>query len=121
VEALCQRIIIIDKGMILYDGGIKKVHALFGSYRTLKLQIDGFNPATITTLQEQLTEQFGSGNDITIAQTEETWTDVTINQAHTPLADVLNFIMGHFPVSDVRIVEISMENVVRKVYDGALG
>jgi hypothetical protein len=29
--------------------------------------------------------------------------------------------MNNFPVEDVRIVEISMENVVRKVYDGALG
>ena len=42
VEALCNRIIIIDKGKILYDGDIKKVNALFGAYRTLKLQIDNF-------------------------------------------------------------------------------
>jgi hypothetical protein len=28
--------------------------------------------------------------------------------------------MSNFPVFDVRIVEISMENVVQKVYDGAL-
>jgi ABC-type uncharacterized transport system ATPase subunit len=28
--------------------------------------------------------------------------------------------MNNFAVSDVRIVEISMENVVRRVYDGAL-
>jgi hypothetical protein len=32
----------------------------------------------------------------------------------------LSFIMSKFVVSDVRIVEISMESVVRKVYDGAL-
>jgi hypothetical protein len=32
----------------------------------------------------------------------------------------LSFVMGNFPVSDVRIVEIAMESVVRKVYDGAL-
>jgi ABC-2 type transport system ATP-binding protein len=39
VEALCHRIIIIDKGRILFDGDIKKVNALFGAYRTLKLSI----------------------------------------------------------------------------------
>jgi len=33
---------------------------------------------------------------------------------------VLNTVMTSFPVYDVRIVEISMENVVQKVYDGAL-
>jgi hypothetical protein len=45
---------------------------------------------------------------------------VTIDQARTPLSDVLTFVMNNFVVKDVRIVEISMENVVRKVYDGAL-
>ncbi len=120
VEALCQRIIIIDKGRILYDGDIKKVNALFGAYRTLKLQIDQFNETTLQTLNEKLTERFGSNHGITIGESEESWTDVTIDQARTPLSDVLNHVMTNFTVTDVRIVEISMENVVRKVYDGAL-
>jgi len=120
VEALCRRIIIIDKGKILYDGDIKKVNALFGAYRTLKLQIKDYSDATLAALQERLTGRFGAAHGITVAQTEEYWTDVTIDQARTPLADVLGFIMSNFPVADVRIVEISMENVVRKVYDGAL-
>jgi len=121
VEALCQRIIIIDKGKILYDGDIKRVNALFGAYRTLKLQIDNFTEATLQTLKDKLTECFGAGHGITVAETEEFWTDVTIDQARTPLSDVLSFVMKNFQVIDVRIVEISMENVVRKVYDGALG
>jgi viologen exporter family transport system ATP-binding protein len=121
VEALCQRIIIIDKGKILYDGDIKKVNALFGAYRTLKLQIDDFNEKTIQLLKEKLCDQFGEDNGITVAETEESWTDVTIDQARTPLSDILNFVMSNFKVDDIRIVEISMENVVRKVYDGALG
>jgi ABC-2 type transport system ATP-binding protein len=121
VEALCQRIIIIDKGKILYDGDIKKVNALFGAYRTLKLQINDFNESTVQLLTGKLGERFGLQNEFTVTETEEYWTDVTIDQAKTPLSDVLGFIMGNFPVEDVRILEISMENVVRKVYDGALG
>jgi ABC-2 type transport system ATP-binding protein len=120
VEALCNRIIIIDKGKILYDGDIKRVNALFGAYRTLKLQIDDFSESTLQNLKDKLMERFGGDHGITIGETEEFWTDVTIDQARTPLSDVLNHVMTNFPVSDVRIVEISMENVVRKVYDGAL-
>jgi len=121
VEALCQRIIIIDKGKILYDGDIKKVNALFGAYRTIKVQIDGFNENTLSLLRNKLTEKFGKEHGIVVAETEEFWTDVTIDQARTPLSDVLGFVMSSFSVSDVRIVEISMENVVQQVYDGALG
>jgi ABC-2 type transport system ATP-binding protein len=120
VEALCQRIIIIDKGKILYDGDIKRVNALFGAYRTLKLQIDDFTESTLQELIYKLNNCYGLEHGITVAETEEFWTDVTIDQARTPLSDVLNFVMNNFAVSDVRIVEISMENVVRKVYDGAL-
>lgn len=120
VEALCQRIIIIDKGKILYDGDIKRVNALFGAYRTLKLQIDNFSEKTIQELTNKLCDKFGVDSGITVAETEEFWTDVTIDQARTPLSEVLGFVMDSFKVDDVRIVEISMENVVRRVYDGAL-
>jgi ABC-2 type transport system ATP-binding protein len=120
VEALCHRIIIIDKGKILYDGDIKRVNALFGAYRTIKVQIDGFNGSTEQILRDQLNNRFGADCGITIAENEEYWTDVTIDQARTPLSDVLSYIMTSFQLSDVRIVEISMEKVVQKVYDGAL-
>jgi ABC-2 type transport system ATP-binding protein len=121
VEALCRRIIIIDRGKVLYDSDIKKVNALFGAYRTLKVQISDFSEKTLQVLREKILRRFGSMNAVTIAEVEEFWTDITIDQAQTPLADVLNLVMTSFPIHDIRIVEISMENVVRKVYEGALG
>jgi len=120
VEALCQRIIILDRGRVLYDGGIKKVNALFGAYRILKVQIDNYSPTVQISLREKLAQRFGPGTNITVAESEESWTDVTIDQARTPLSDILSLVMSSFSVSDVRIVEISMETVVRKIYDGAL-
>jgi ABC-2 type transport system ATP-binding protein len=120
VEALCHRIIIIDKGRILYDGKAKQVNTLFGAYRTLKVQINDFSETTLSELKNKLLDKFGADHGISVSETEEFWTDITIDQARTPLSDVLNFVMTNFAVVDVRIVEISMENVVRKVYDGAL-
>ena len=120
VEALCNRIIIIDKGQILYDGKAKQVNTLFGAYRTLKLQIENCTEIVLELLNAKLKNNFGTESGISISQTEEFWTDITIDQARTPLSDVLNFVMTNFAVSDVRIVEISMESVVQKVYDGAL-
>jgi ABC-type uncharacterized transport system ATPase subunit len=87
----------------------------------LKLQIDKFTDSTLQELNLKLTDCYGAKHGITIAETEEFWTDVTIDQARTPLSDVLSFVMNHFPVIDVRILEISMENVVQRVYEGALG
>jgi ABC-type uncharacterized transport system ATPase subunit len=121
VEALCRRIIIIDKGKIIYDGHIKQVNEMFGAYRTLKVQIFGFKDDTMDVLRARLAEQFGGDVHLMVENTEPGWTDVTVNQDEVPLLDVLNFVMGAFAVRDVRIVEISMENVVQKIYNGALG
>ncbi len=121
VEALCKRIIIIDKGNILYDGGTDKVSQMFGAFRTLEVQVAGASADTTTEIESRLGERFGQEVGIAVRPGDESWTAITIDQARIPLSDVLNFMMTGFSVADVRILEISMENVVQKIYDGALG
>ncbi len=120
IEALCKRIIIIDKGKILFDGPIQRVNQLFGVYRTLKAQIYDFNDETQERLEKAITERFPQPDAVHFSTSEEFWTDITINQEQAPLREVLNLVMTKFSVEDVRIVEISMENVVQRIYDGAL-
>jgi len=117
---LCQRIIIIDQGNIIYDGPIGKVTALFGAYRTLKVQIHDYSAYMSDQLQTRLETKFGADGAIPVEHTEAGWTDITVNQDQVPLLEVLHFVMETFPVKDVRIVEISMENVVQQIYEGAL-
>ena len=57
-EALCHRIIIIDKGRILYDGKARQVHTLFGAYRTLKLQIENCTETVLELLNSKLINKF---------------------------------------------------------------
>jgi ABC-2 type transport system ATP-binding protein len=120
VEALCRRIIIIDKGKIIYDGNIREVTELFGAYRTLKVQIFDFSDGTMDVLASRLTERFGWEVSIKVENTEPGWTDVTINQDEVSLLDVLSCLMAEFSVKDIRVVEMSVENVVQRIYDGAL-
>jgi ABC-2 type transport system ATP-binding protein len=120
VEALCQRIIIIDKGKIIYDGSLREVTELFGAYRTLKVQIFDFNDDTPEALRAKLASRFGAEVTIKIEHTEPGWTDVTINQDEVLLLDVLSTLMAEFAVKDIRVVEMSVENVVQRIYEGAL-
>ncbi len=120
VEALCQRIIIIDKGKIIYDGNLREVTELFGAYRTLQVQIFDFNAGTPEALHTRLTARFGTEVMLKIEQTEPGWTDVTINQDEVQLLEVLSCLMAEFAVKDIRVVEMSVENVVQRIYEGAL-
>ena len=65
-----------------------------------------------------ITVVFADPDAVQFGAEEEFWTDITINQEKAPLRDVLNYVMTEFAVEDIRVVEISMENIVQKIYDG---
>jgi ABC-2 type transport system ATP-binding protein len=120
IEALCQRIIIIDKGKLLFDGPVQRVNQLFGVYRTFKAQIFDYNDTTLDRLKALVQDRFADPDAVHVEENENFWTDIIINQEKAPLREVLNLVMSKFELEDIRIVEISMENVVQKIYDGAL-
>src|SRR5579859_123305 len=108
IEALCQRVVILDKGRIIFDDAIQKVNRLFGAYRTLRLQIFPMGPETLTAFNGKLDSTFRCPEAFTVTGDDSGWIEVTIDQDKVTLRDVLNFAMGEFPVSDVQIAEISM-------------
>jgi ABC-2 type transport system ATP-binding protein len=118
IEALCQRVIILDKGKIIFDDAIEKVNHLFGAYRTLKMQIVPFTPETRDLARSRLQANFTNG--FSVSADDEGWIDITIDQEKVLLRDVLSFMMSEFKVNDIKITEISMGNVIQKVYEGGV-
>jgi ABC-2 type transport system ATP-binding protein len=121
IEALCKRIVIIDQGHIIYDGNIQRVNRLFGVYRILKIV---FNQNTddlrlFDTLREKVQTRFVCEHPIQIEREEE-WVNFTIYQDEVKLMELLNYINNEFFIKDFKIEEIKMENVIRKIYEGAL-
>ncbi|MBR6879554.1 MAG: ATP-binding cassette domain-containing protein [Clostridiales bacterium] len=89
VDALCKRIIIIDKGMKIYDNDIEKLKSYFGAYRTLKLI---FEDGSI----------------------EET----VIDESKTDIMDVIKQNDRQKKIKDIQLIEISTEQVIKKIYEG---
>ena len=120
IEALCQRTVIIDKGAIIFDGPTSRVNRMFGAYRTLRIQIVGENNGNQAGIESRLRGTLGSEVELSVARTEAGWSEITFNEEQSPLLDVLNACMSHFPVKDVQIVEIGMASVIERIYEGAL-
>ena len=118
IEALCKRVVIIDKGKVIFDDEMQKVTGLFGAYRTLRLQMSPLLPDTVKEFTAKLDSTFNCPDGYTIASDENDWLNVTINQDKLPLRNVLNFAMEQFPVNDVQIAEIATESVIQKIYEG---
>lgn len=107
VDALCRRIVIIDKGKMLYDNDIEHLKSFFGSYRTLKIHVDGEN--SIENVRAELP-------DFMVSEQDE-WVSVLVDEEKTTVMDVLNRLIKTLDVRDMRLEEISTEDVIKKIYE----
>lgn len=119
VEALCKRIVMIDKGKVIYDGATENFNRLFGSFRTLRLLCREGEGERMREMLPEVKKAFDV-TSIDLSQADTHWYDITIDQEKTNLSDILSWALSELPVKDVKINEISTESVIEKVYAGGL-
>ena len=110
VDALCKRIVIIDKGKMLYDNDIDHLKRFFGSYRTLKLRVAG-------DIDEKAKEIEGLLDGLK-TKTEEGWISILVDEDKISVVKVLNTLQQTIKVRDMQLEEISTEEVIKKIYEG---
>lgn len=109
VDALCKRIVIIDKGKMLYDNDIEHLKNFFGSYRTLKIRIDGDMNEKANLIQNELPEFSVSA--------DEEWIAVLVDEEKAKVIDVLGKLQHSYNIRDMQLEEISTEEVIKKIYE----
>ncbi len=109
VDALCQRIVIIDKGKMLYNNDIEHLKGFFGSYRTLKIRIDGDLKQQAEVIQKELP-------DFSVSDDEE-WISILVDEEKSKVMEVLNQIQKLHEIRDMQLEEISTEDVIKKIYE----
>ncbi|MBO4337739.1 MAG: ATP-binding cassette domain-containing protein [Lachnospiraceae bacterium] len=90
VDALCKRIVIIDEGKKIYDNDIEHLKTYFGSYRTLHIRLS-----------------------------DDTWVEKVIDESKTDVMQVISETQKKNRIKDIRMEEISTEEVIRKIYEGS--
>ncbi len=124
VDALCRRIVIIDKGTMLYDNDIENLTELFGDYRTIKLSLIKKDEA-IT--EDRLNELVASVRDIldvgakapegiTVSYNENE-IEVLVDEHKNNIVKIMNLIQEKHKIYDMHLVEISTESVIKKIYE----
>ena len=109
VDALCRRIVIIDKGKMLYDNDISHLKGFFGSYRTLKIRVDG----DLRKESEVIAKEFPA---IKVGADEE-WISVLVDEEKISVMDVLTKLQKERRIRDMQLEEISTEDVIKKIYE----
>ena len=103
VEELCERVIVIDQGTKIFEGKLAELSRQFTHGRRLRLGFSG--PYDLTAL-----ERFGQ-----IVTSDEL--TATIEVSPETLTAATGQILGTFPVIDVAIEDVDVEEVIRRLFE----
>ncbi len=107
IEELCNRIIIIDKGKILYDGSLANIKYRFGNTKTI------YVPSNIEINEDDLVNKFSG---ISLEKGEEN-TAIKFSLNEIDLDEVLIYLINNYHVKDFKIEDISIEDITKKLYE----
>jgi len=127
VDALCKRIVIIDKGKMLFDNDIEHLSELFGAYRTLILSLNKKGTKCDEEHMQKLSddvlsllsEEFSDTSAFSLSFADDK-TEILIDESKTSVVKVLNAVQKKYKIYDMHLQDISTESVIRKIYEGGI-
>lgn len=108
IEALCSRVIMLDDGNIIYDGGLEQLKAKWGKGREVHFQFAA--PFRLEQLQK-LTQGYEVAWSAENEYVAKIWIPLHVN-----VSDVLGRIVGTADIRDLKIVETNTDDIVREIY-----
>lgn len=110
IEELSSRIIIIDKGRMLYDGNAKHIKETYGYMADIEIQtVNAIDLSEVQFIKE-LDQEF------IMLQAEENRLKVQFNKNRTTTTEITKRLMGKLDITDFTIHEPSIEDIVKKIY-----
>ncbi len=108
IEELCQRVIMIDDGQLIYDGPLSTIRDRFGKYRTITFETQ--QPAGAIALPVGAEVQ----------TTEERKLVLRFDRTVTTASQVASAVMSNVDVLDFALAEPDLASIIRQIYRGAL-
>lgn len=104
VERICDRIILIDQGQIIYDGSIDRILKGFAPLYKVEMQLDGGVP----DLGDLPAERFEMDNEKIIIEYKKSKVDT---------AQIIKHVMENCKVHNIKLHEPKLEDIIKKVYE----
>ncbi len=106
VKELCERVIVIDHGKILFDGKLDEIIKKFATHKTLEIVFEeDIDPEKLKELGK--IKQFEPPKAI-------------LEVKRSKVSEVAADLLKQFPVEDLNIIEPDIEDIIREVFAGRL-
>ena len=112
IEELCDRIIIIDKGVKIYDGSLTEIKEKYGYMTNVSILIkkneleDKININSYFNLDN---------NDLNLSD-EDGKINITFNKNKISQMEIIQYFMENYILQDFSIKETSIDDIIKKIY-----
>lgn len=108
IEDVCDRIILLDKGKIIYDGKKQKFKDRYGKYVIVEFIIRN----KIESIIEKL-------KDVEILEENENKIKLKFSHDKTTIMKIMNELSNYCTIEDIHMKEAELEDILKEIYKGA--
>jgi ABC-2 type transport system ATP-binding protein len=107
VEKLCRRVMIIDKGRLLYDGALDQLRERFGGKRQLVVEFaDSYHQPVIEGAQ--------------IVEQRQQLVTYQFKREEVTASELIGRLSGRYKIRDLEVREPDIERTIRRIYEERL-
>ncbi|GFI01646.1 ATP-binding cassette domain-containing protein [Lachnospiraceae bacterium 64-25] len=105
VEQLCDRVLLIDQGRLIFDGSMERIMKQFSPYYRIEIKIsEGF-----PDFEDLPLEKYSMDND---------GLTIVYDKQKIGTAQILKQVMEKCKIKDVKLFEPNLEDTIKKIYRG---
>jgi ABC-2 type transport system ATP-binding protein len=110
IEALCERVIMLDDGKIIYDGALAKLRKNWGDGKQVEFQFTepvSIDNVQMLTKEENIKWSEGSRMNTIAAEFKDEAT----------VSNTIAKVVAKYEIKNIKMTEITTEEIVRKIYE----
>lgn len=116
IEELCPRMIMIDKGKILFDGNFTEITRRFGWEQKVNLTFAESTPGAAASATSALARH----DHAQVKQESDVSLQVAFDSREATSGEIIRDLATSLPIADISIEETSAESIIRNLYEGSL-
>ncbi|CAN7487694.1 ABC transporter ATP-binding protein [Rossellomorea sp. LjRoot5] len=111
IEALCERVVMLDEGKIIYDGELSRLKENWGDQKEVVFQF--LDNTSLSALSDLTRNQ---GISWSFDQKKQSYAAITEADEEV-ISQLITDVVANFKVKDMKIEETTTEEIIRNIYE----
>ncbi|RLQ92360.1 ABC transporter ATP-binding protein [Falsibacillus albus] len=111
IEALCDRVVMLDEGSIIYDGALSHLKQSWGDKKEIEFQfLETVDAEELTHLTKELEVNW-------LIDRKMQKFVATVEADDQKISSLIAVVVSHYKIKDIKIQETSTEEIIRNIYE----